>query len=107
VKLADVRCVQWELDGRSAPRRELVPAAEVELLVEAILRLHLDPGINPHSGEPTARLQHLAVGSHRLEDGYWWTGPTLSDAGPMARLVAWDWETRFDGRPTDDEPDPV
>lgn len=104
--LSRLRCVEWELEGSSEPRRELVPAGEEDLLCEAILRLHLEPGVNPHSGRATARLRRLAVGSPRLSAGPWWSGPSLDDAGERARLVEWSWETRHSEEEAD-PPDPV
>lgn len=102
--LEDLRRVRFELAGAPALRDELVPAPEVELFVAGVLRLHHDPGLNPHSGRPAARLVRLEVGTPRLGAGHWWTGPSLSDDGPRARVVEWTWERRFEAEP---EPDPV
>ncbi|HBP22782.1 MAG TPA: hypothetical protein DEA08_34005 [Planctomycetes bacterium] len=106
LRLSQLRCVEWELEGADAPRRELVPAGEEELLCAAILRLHREPGVNPHSGRPTARLLRLAVGTPRLSRGPWWSGPALDDAGERARLVEWGWQTRHSEDEVD-PPDPV
>ena len=94
MELAALRRVAWTLEGGER-RDELVPVDEVELLVEAVLKLHHDPGTNPHSGRKATPLVHLAVGTPRLGPGYWWSGPSLQDDAPQAQLVAWDEETRF------------
>jgi hypothetical protein len=113
LRLADLRLVEWELiadtPGGPSPStsREVVPAAEVPLLVEALVKLHHDPGVNPHSGRRTARLVRVRVGTPELQPGYWWTGPTLQDAGARARLVAWRFETAWDQAALDEPPDPV
>lgn len=98
--------MEWELAGAAAPRRELVPAGEEERLCAAIRRLHLEPGLNPHSGRPAARLLRLAVGTPRLALGPWWSGPDLDDAGERARLVEWRWDLRYCEDEVD-PPDPV
>jgi hypothetical protein len=101
MELAGLRRVEWSVEGGET-RREIAPAGEVELLVAAVLKLHHDPGVNPHNGRRASALVHLAVGTPRLGPGYWWTGPSLQDEGPQARLVAWDLETRFaEGRLVD------
>jgi hypothetical protein len=113
LRLAELRLVEWELvaDTPSGPSpstsREVVPASESRLLVDALLKLHHDPGVNPHSGRKTARLSRLRVGTPELLDGYWWTGPTLQDEGPKARLVGWRFETVWDRSAIDEPPDPV
>lgn len=113
LRLSDLRLVEWDLvattPGGPSPSttRELVPADEVPLLVEALRRLHHEPGVNPHSGRPTARLQRVRVGTAKLTDGYWWTGPTLTDAGPKARLIGWEHEVVWDQAEVDEPPDPA
>lgn len=106
-RLSELRLVEWELEGASEPRRELVLAAEVEQLCAAILKLHHEPGRNPYSEVAPAALLRLSVGQARLDPGFWWSAPSLSEAGPRARLVAWAFETRFSGGFEADPPDPV
>lgn len=106
-RLSELRLVEWELAGAREARRELVPASEVEHLCAAVLSLHHEPGRNPHSAQAPAALLRLSVGRPRLEPGFWWTAPSLSEAGPRARLVAWAFETRFDAGHDADPPDPV
>lgn len=106
-RLSELRLVEWEYAGGGEARRELVPADEVERLVQAVLALHHDPGLNPHNGEPTAALVRLRVGRPALSEGYWWSGPTLQDEGEKARLVAWRFVTRFEADLEVDPPDPV
>jgi len=105
-RLSELRLVEWEYEGGDEPRRELVPAAEVERLVAAVLALHHDPGLNPHNGEPAAPLRSLRVGRPALGQGYWWSAANLQDSGEKARLVTWRFVTRFE-RSEADPPDPV
>jgi hypothetical protein len=112
--LSALRLVEWDLEATTpqgptpSTSRELVPVTEVPILVEALLKLHHSPGVNPHSGRPTARLVRVRVGKASLGDGYWWTGPTLQDEGLKARLVRWTSEVIWDAGLTGDEPqDPV
>lgn len=113
LRLSDLRLVEWELlaDTPAGPSpstsREVVPAPEVPLLVDALVKLHHAPGVNPHSGRRTARLVRLRVGAPELLDGYWWTGPTLQDDGPRARVVGWRFETVWDRAALDEPPDPI
>ena len=95
LRLADLRLVEWDLEA-DTPRgpspqtnREVVPASDVALLVEALVRLHHDPGVNPHSGRRTAKLVRVSVGTPSLGAGHWWTGPTLQDEGAKARTLDW------------------
>lgn len=106
-RLSELRLVEWELEATDEPRRELVPAAEVERLVTAVLALHHDPGLNPHNGQPAARLRALRVGRPALSQGYWWSAPNLQDSGHKARLVTWRFVTRFTARDEADPPDPA
>ncbi|MBL4849006.1 MAG: hypothetical protein JKY65_26070 [Planctomycetes bacterium] len=106
-RLSELRLVEWELEGASEPRRELVPSDDVDQLCAAIKALHFEPGVNPHNGEPAARLVRLSVGEGGLEAGYWWTAPTLQDSGDRARLVRWRLVTRFEAKPEVDPVDPV
>ncbi len=106
MELSRLRRVEWLLEGAATPRAELVPAEDVELLVEAVLRLHRDPGRNPHSGRPAARLRRLTVGTPYLHEGYWWTAPALDERSPKARVVAWRTTTRYQ-EPEPDLPDPA
>jgi len=95
VRLEDLRKVSWDLEGSPEERWELAPAADVDRLVAAVLRLHHDPGENPHSGRRAAKLRRLRVGTPRVSDGYWWTAPDLDAAGDKARIVEWEHELRF------------
>lgn len=109
MNLADLRCVEWVLEGGDEPRRELTPVDDVEHLCRAVLALHHEPGVNPHSGRAAAKLLRLSVGTPRLHEGYWWTAPSLDETvGPRARVVSWGWERRFEAAPLEsDPPDPV
>lgn len=112
--LSDLRLVEWELEATTpqgptpSSSRELVPVTDVAMLLEALIKLHHVPGVNPHSGRPTARLVRVRVGKPALGDGYWWTGPTLQDEGLKARLVRWTSEVVWDrGMVTDEPEDPA
>ena len=56
----------------------------------------------------TALPRYVALQSQartaKLNDGYWWTGPTLQDAGAKARLVAWTFDVAWDQAAVEDEP---
>lgn len=114
LRLSDLRLVEWDLEADTphgptpSTSRELVPVTDVPMLLEALIKLHHVPGVNPHSGRPTARLVRVRVGKAALGDGYWWTGPTLQDEGLKARLVRWTSEVVWDrGMVTDEPPDPA
>lgn len=110
LRLADLRLVEWDLEADTpngptpSTSRELVPVTDVPMLLEALLKLHHSPGLNPHSGRPTARLVRVRVGKASLGEGYWWTGPTLQDDGLKARLVRWTSEVVWDRGGVTDEP---
>lgn len=106
-RLSELRLVEWTLVGSSEPRREWVLASEVDRFCEAIRALHLDPGVNPHSGNPAARLLTLSVASGTLESGFWWSTPSLDEKDGPAQLVRWRHELRYEDEPEADPPDPV
>lgn len=112
LRLGALRLVEWDLEADTpagptpSTSRELVPATDVPMLLEGLLKLHHAPGVNPHSGRPTARLVRIRVGKPALGDGYWWTGPTLQDDGLKARLVRWTSEVVWErGMVSDDPPE--
>lgn len=65
----------------------IVHKDEVEMLVEAIKRLHVDPGINPHNGRQTAKAVKIASAQLTHDDPVWWTCPSLNKGTAGARLV--------------------
>lgn len=105
LRLSQVRLVEWDLlaDTPAGPTpstsRELVPVGDVPLLLEALLKLHHAPGVNPHSGRPTARLERVRVGRPAVAPGYWWTAPTLEEDGLKARLIQWTTEVVWERVP--------
>jgi hypothetical protein len=57
--------------------------------VQAVLKLHFDPGINPYDGERAAVALDVRVGVLRPAGPYWWTSPTLEENDPHAVRI-WD-----------------
>lgn len=69
-------------------------ANDAEKMTIAILKLHLNPGINPYNNQPTAKLKFLAIQTPSLIDSYWWTSPDLKSGINGANIVNY-WKTEI------------
>lgn len=69
----------------------LIPKDELEHFLAASIRLHHDPGINPHNQAKTAPLKSISVAYPTLEGPFWWTTPSLQLQmnEPGARIISW------------------
>lgn len=78
-RIANLRkvTIYWEPMGKeSTPAVFFVHKKHVDRFVKAAIRLHVDPGINPHSGGTTVRVVRIKVASP--DPGfYWWATPDL------------------------------
>lgn len=60
---------------------------QVDTFVQATIRLHHEPGINPHNEAPTARLWEITVNGLETETKtYWWCHPDLRGSTGGAKL---------------------
>jgi hypothetical protein len=46
-------------------------------MIEALLKLHVEPGINPHNGAVTTKIELITV-QEPFKNKYWWTSVDLS-----------------------------
>jgi hypothetical protein len=85
ILLGDIRKVElmWE---EGTPTSYLIHKDEVETFIDANLKLHYDPGINPATKEKTARVWQIRVGKLKRKGPYWWTSPALDGAKPGAHI---------------------
>lgn len=67
-------------------RKFTVPRSEVDSFITAHMRLHVNPGINPHNGVETHRIDRIRSAPMLLE-GYWWTSPTLKNDENKAHFL--------------------
>jgi hypothetical protein len=68
-----------------------VPTSDLAQLVEATVRLHHSPGINPHSGKETRTLWKIVTYRMEIAGPHWWSTPDLGINGNTggARIVNW------------------
>lgn len=50
---------------------------QLDEYVDAMVRLHHDPGINPHNGNETARIKRISATPLRVNGPHWHTTPNL------------------------------
>jgi hypothetical protein len=62
-----------------SPTTHFVRECDVEKLVQASLKLHYKPGINPYNGVETARLYRILVAPLRIDGPFWWSTPNLEN----------------------------
>ena len=55
--------------------------SELELMLDAIQKLHFSPGINPHNGQKTAMIFAIEVEAYvpDISHPYWWSCPSLNE----------------------------
>jgi len=78
--LSQVAQVLLTFEDNSQQTR-LIPRVDVDMFFEAALKLHHNPGVNPHSGLSTTKLRAMAAYTLRLDGPYWWTMPSLDTNG--------------------------
>lgn len=80
LKLADIRKVEIHWVSGS-PTSYLVHVDEIAKFVEATVRLHFNPGINPHQTDrkarKCARIWKIEVQKLVFKGPYWWSTPNL------------------------------
>jgi hypothetical protein len=78
-KISELRIVElWFKDG--SPQKHIVHQDDVDKFVEATLKLHFKPGINPHvtdGDNKTSRVSQIWVFPIVNQGGYWWSDPEL------------------------------
>ena len=68
----ELRVVFLDFQGGSVAEH-IVHEREVDAIVAASIRLHYDPGMNPHNGETAARIWRIRCADFRARGPYWWT----------------------------------
>lgn len=87
VAASDLRVVTLDFVGGGSSSH-IALADQVDTLVDASKRLHFAPGVNPATGEETARIWRIRVSELRAGGPYWWSTPNLGDNGqPSGALI--------------------
>lgn len=68
---------------------------DINKLIIATIRLHLCPGINPHTGGQCSPIKLLIVKTPITVTPYWWTSPDLMSDKDGAKVVMWRDEIIF------------
>lgn len=83
VLAADLRVVSLDF-VKGAPVEHIVLADELDMFIEACVRLHFNPGINPGNGCETSRIWRLRVSELAAYGPYWWAMPSLGECPSRA-----------------------
>jgi hypothetical protein len=67
--------VNWEDDSHASIY--LVPKVDLKKFVIAQVKLHFEPGVNPHNGNSTKRISSIWFSELELHGPYWWSTPDL------------------------------
>lgn len=73
-------------------REHLVIESDVDKLVDASIRLHHDPGVNPHNGKKAAKLETICVSRLRASGPFWWSTPGLKKNSDPNGAVIFTWQ---------------
>ena len=65
------------LGGQAEPATHIVHKDDVDRFVQACIKLHGDPGINPHNKQTTAPAESIDVSEPRGIGYHWWATPDL------------------------------
>jgi hypothetical protein len=85
LSLGDIRKVEVAFED-GAPQTYLIHKDDVETFIEATLKLHCDPGVNPVTKAETTKVWQIRVGKLKREGPYWWTTPALDGRVPGAHI---------------------
>lgn len=74
------------------PTKHIVMETDVQMLVDASVKLHYMPGINPHNKVDTARLWEITVAKLGAFKTFWWSQPSLGleKFSPGAMVSHWE-----------------
>jgi hypothetical protein len=75
--VSDFCIVEYLFQNSNSYNKEIIHKDEVDTFCEALLRLHYDPGFNPHSGGKTAEIIAINVLRCEPRGAFWWTSPSL------------------------------
>ena len=87
--LSQLRIVTVYPIDSGRPSEFIVPVDDVSKFVEATKKLHMNPGVDPHNGNPTTPAHMITVAELRVCGPYWWTTPDLqnNDDPNGARII--------------------
>ena len=91
VLFADLRLVVLNFEDGSLMTK-MVHHSHVDRFIAASTRLHHDPGVNPHNGQSTLRLNHIKVGRPDANT-FWWSTPDLQRNGDPNGAAVYDFHT--------------
>ena len=79
-------------DGDGGRDRYIVTEEHSQRFLQALLCLHFEPGVNPHTKTRAKRLKMVTYRDLKPRGPFWWTTPDLqNDDDPNGALI-WDWE---------------
>lgn len=70
----------------------LVLEGDVDKFVDASIRLHHDPGVNPHNAKKAARVETICVSRLRASGPFWWSTPDLKKNSDPSGAVIFRWQ---------------
>jgi hypothetical protein len=80
--------VEYGRDTGYVVEKYIIPKQDLDAFVEATVRLHHDPGINPHNKHITGPIRRISTDSFSVVGPFWWTTPDLQSTGKSgARII--------------------
>lgn len=76
--ISDLRKVIVHFE-KGEPSEYMIVKQELNAFIKATIHLHHNPGKNPHSENPVAKLQRIEVSKPQISGPYWWTVPNLQN----------------------------
>ena len=87
-EIADIRKVTvYYFDSSDS---HLVHKDGVEAFIEAQVKLHFEPGVNPHNQKPTKKIWKITASALTWDGPFWWSTPDLMNNGDPAGVKILD-----------------
>jgi len=78
--ISNLREIQIKYIGDKEYTKYLLLEKDVDNMVEALIKLHIEPGINPHNGCKCGEIVEILISLPAISS-YWWTSSDLSGKG--------------------------
>ena len=86
--------VSWysSFDENDKPTTYIVAETQLATFMAALLKLHYEPGVNPHNGGKAAEALCITAAKLQTSGPYWRSVPDLQNNGDPNGAIIFDWE---------------